>query len=137
MATFKSANMLLCSDRKLQLCDFAEARRVNEDLDSWDDGTTDNYISPLRCRNWPDGPDSPPTIEDDLYGLGLSIWELFTGKVPFENDYFDDILDTVKAEQTVDVNEVKEEEVRGMIYKYPHMGVRKSRPHYIVGRESA
>jgi Protein kinase domain len=118
----KPANMLLCSDRKLRLCDFAEARRVNEDLDSWDGGTTDNYMSPLRCRNWPDGPDPPPKIEHDLYGLALSIWELFTGKVPFENDYIDDILDTVKAGQTVDVNEVKEEEVRGMICKYLRYG---------------
>jgi Protein kinase domain len=92
----KPANMLLCSDRKLRLCDFAEARRVNEDLDSWDGSTTDNYMSPLRCRNWPDG--------------------------PFENDYIDDILDTVKAGQTVDVNEVKEEEVRGMICKYLRYG---------------
>jgi Protein kinase domain len=118
----KPANMLLCSDQKLRLCDFAEARRVDEDLNNWDGDTTVNYMSPLRCRNWPDGPDPPPTIEDDLYGLGLSIWELFTGKVPFENDYIDDILNTVKDGQTVDVNEVKEEEMRGMICKYLRYG---------------
>jgi serine/threonine protein kinase len=118
----KPANMLLYLDGKLRPCDFAEARRINEDLDSWDGGTTDNFMSPLRCRNWPDGSDPPPTIEDDLYALGLSIWELFTGKIPFENDYIDDILNTVKAGQTVDVNEVKEEEARGMICKYLRHG---------------
>ena len=118
----KPANMLLCSDGKVRLCDFSEARRVSNDLDDWHGETTVNYMSPFRCRNWPDGPDPPPTIEDDLYGLGLSIWELYTGKVPFEQDYIDDILDYVKTGQTVDVDEVKEEGVRETIRKYLRYG---------------
>ena len=93
----KSANILLCSDGKLRTCDFANATRVNEYLDRWDASTTDNYMSPLRCRKWPDGPEPVATFEDDLYALGLSIWEFFTRKVPFENVYADDVLNTVKA----------------------------------------
>ena len=118
----KPANMLLCSDGKLRLCDFAEARRVDDNLDSWEGATTINYMSPLRCRNGAEGPDPPPTIEDDQYGLGLSIWELFTGKIPFEDVYMDDILESVKTGQTVDVNEVEDVEVREIIRKYLRCG---------------
>jgi serine/threonine protein kinase len=118
----KPANMLLCSDGKLRLCDFAEARRVDEALDSWEGTTTINYMSPLRCRNGTEGPGTPPTIEDDLYGLGLSIWELFAGKIPFEDDDMDDIINNVKTGQTVDVNEVEDEEVREIICKYLRRG---------------
>ena len=118
----KPANMLLCSDEKIRLCDFNEARRFNEDPDSWEGEATDNYMSPLRCRKWPDMWAIPPTIEDDLYALGLSIWELFTGKVPFENEYMDDFLSALKTGQTVDVSEVKEEDVKGIICKYLRYG---------------
>lgn len=118
----KPANMLFCSDGKLRLCDFAEARKVDDDLDSWDGFTTDNYMSPHRCRNWPDGPDPPPTIEDDLYGLGLSIWELFVGEIPFKDVYMDDILDAAKLGGTVDVNRVDDESVREVIRKYLRCG---------------
>jgi serine/threonine protein kinase len=118
----KPANMLLCSDGKLRLCDFAESRRVDEAPDSWEGATTINYMSPLRCRNGTEGPDPPPTIEDDIYGLGLSIWELFTGKIPFEDDYMDDIINNVKTGQTVDVNEVEDAEVREIICKYLRRG---------------
>ena len=81
----KLANMLLCSDGKVRLCDFAEARPLNEDLAAWEEGTvTVNYTSPHRCQARVGySPDSPPVVEDDLYALGLSIWELYTGKVPF------------------------------------------------------
>jgi serine/threonine protein kinase len=118
----KPANMLLCSDGKLRLCDFAEARRVDDDLDSWEGATTVNYLSPLRCVNGPEGWEPPPTIEDDLYGLGLSIWELFTEKPPFEDVYMDDIINSVKTGQTVDVDEVEDVEVREIIRKYLRCG---------------
>lgn len=64
----KPANMLICSDDKLRLCDFAEARKVDDELDSWEGFTTDNYMSPHRCRNWPDGPDPP------AHDRGRSVW---------------------------------------------------------------
>jgi len=118
----KPANMLLCSDGKLRLCDFQEARKVDDDPSEWEGMSTDNYMSPHRCRYWPDGGDPAPTIEDDLYGLGLSIWELYTRKIPFENEYGDDILNTLKSGQTVDVNEVEDEIVRVIICKYLRYG---------------
>ena len=118
----KPKNMLLCSDGKLRLCDFAEGRRIEEDPNEWEGITTANYMAPTRCQNWRNAADPPPTIEDDLYSLGLSIWELYTGKVPFEDEYIDDILDTVKTGKTVDVDEVKEESVRETIRNFLRYG---------------
>ncbi|EAS27459.3 serine/threonine protein kinase [Coccidioides immitis RS] len=86
----KPANFLLCTDGWLRLCDFSDAMRVGEEPSSWGGLTTTNYISPRRTRNWPDGTDPPPTIEDDLYGLGLSLWELYTRRTPFEGWYEDE-----------------------------------------------
>jgi serine/threonine protein kinase len=100
----KPANMLLCSDGKIRLCDFAEARLLSEDPADWEGMTTTNYVSPYRCRknsNWPDDRDSAPVVEDDLYALGLSIWELWTGEMPFDGLYADDIREMVRSGQTV------------------------------------
>lgn len=70
----------------------------------------------------PMGQTPPPTIEDDLYGLGLSIWEIFVGEIPFKDVYMDDILDTDKLGGTVDVCRVEDEEVREVIKKYLRCG---------------
>lgn len=118
----KPANMLLGSDGKIRLCDFAEARLVSEDPAAWEGTVTVNYTSPHRCQAWPDSRDPPPTVEDDLYALGLSIWELYTGKVPFADMYEDDIRDLLKAGQTVDVGEVAEEAARAVICEYLRYG---------------
>jgi serine/threonine protein kinase len=117
----KPANMLLCSDGKIRLCDFAEARLRSEDPADWEGMTTTNYVSPRRCQNnlnWPDDSDSAPVVEDDLYALGLSIWELRSGKMPFDGVYADDIREMVKSGQTVDVTRVWVEAVRGVICDY-------------------
>jgi len=51
---------------------------------------------------------APPTAEDDLYGLGLSTWQLYTGKIPHEDMAGDDL--GLKARQrngeTVNVAEI-------------------------------
>lgn len=100
----KPGNMLLRANGQLCLCDFAEARRVDEDPERWDGMVTDHYMSPNRCRDWSDKWDTVPEIRDDLYALGLSVWELYSGKMPFEGWYGDDIFETVKMGNTVDVN---------------------------------
>jgi serine/threonine protein kinase len=121
----KPANMLLCSGGKIQLCNFAEARLLDEDRAGSEGMTTTNYVSPHQCQknsNWPDDRDSTPVIEDDLYALGLRIWELWTGEMPFDGVYADDIREMVKAGQTVDVTRVQDEAARAMICGYLRCG---------------
>ncbi|KAI1960389.1 hypothetical protein LOZ58_004112 [Ophidiomyces ophidiicola] len=119
----KPPNFLLCSGDQLRLCDFSEGLRFDEDLSNWNGMTTINYISPHRTRLWPgSASESLPTIEDDLYGLGVSIWELYTGKVPFDSWYEDDILWVLQQGETVDVNEIKDEEVKAVICEYLRIG---------------
>ena len=120
----KPANMLLCSDGKIRLCDFAEARLPGESAADWEGEATANYLSPRRCQNsgWPDHRDPAPEVEDDLYALGLSIWELYTGKVPFDDVYEDDIREMVSAGQTVNVEEIQDETAKAYIYEYLRPG---------------
>lgn len=58
-----------------------------------------------------------PTIDDDLYGLGVSIWELYTGKIPHGDDAEDDVAlkDILLRGETVDLMEVADEEARDII----------------------
>lgn len=121
----KPANMLLCSDGKIQLSDFAETRLLSEDPANWEGMTTTNYVSPHRCQknsNWPDDRDSAPVVEDELYALGLSIWELSMGEMPFDGVYANDIREMVKAGQTVDVTRVQDEATRAVICDYLRCG---------------
>jgi hypothetical protein len=87
--------------------------------------TTLNYVSPHRCQKSPsysDNHDSAPIEEDDLFALGLSIWELWIGVVPFDDIYIDDIWEMVKEGKTVDVNAVGDGEVREIICGYLRLG---------------
>ncbi|KAI1950399.1 hypothetical protein LOZ57_001958 [Ophidiomyces ophidiicola] len=119
----KPPNFLHCSGDQLRLCDFSEGLRFDEDLSNWNGMTTANYISPHRTRLWPGSASEPPqTIEDDLYGLGVSIWELYTGKVPFDGWYEDGILWALQRGETVNVNEIKDEEVKAVICEYLRIG---------------
>jgi hypothetical protein len=66
---------------------------VDEDEHIWDGNSTWHFESPNRLlRGEQFGRDPPPpTIEDDLYGLGLCIWQLYTTKIPHEDIAGDDL----------------------------------------------
>jgi serine/threonine protein kinase len=115
----KLENMLVDGQGRVRLCDFAEGRYVNEDEEVWEGITTWHYESPGRLlrgeRMERDPP--PPTVEDDLYGLGLSIWALYTGKIP-NGDWAGDDLGLKERQrkgETVDVVEVDDPDTREVI----------------------
>ncbi|KAK3293174.1 kinase-like domain-containing protein [Chaetomium fimeti] len=122
----KLENMLLDNQGKLRLCDFAEGRYVDEDESLWEGSSTWHYESPNRLlRGEQVGMDpAPPTTEDDLYGLGLSIWHLYTGKMPHEDLLGDDLglKERQRNGETVDVAKVDDPEAREIIRGFLRLG---------------
>lgn len=113
----KPENLLVRrSDNNLILCDFAESRDMDEDLDSWDGASTTNYLAPNRDDTM------PPTVADDLYALSLSIWQLYSGEPPFADLDQDAILDLLKEGETVDLSLITDPEVREIVAEYLRRG---------------
>ncbi|KAF3217278.1 hypothetical protein TWF192_005770 [Orbilia oligospora] len=116
----KPANFLICQDSKIRLCDFKSGRPEDEPVELWgplvDDlgGTafTDRYQNKHREQY------VPPTRNDDWYALAISVWELYTGKTPFESiSDTEELRDHRRTGQTVDLTEVKDSETREWIRK--------------------
>ncbi|KAL2201122.1 kinase-like domain-containing protein [Corynascus similis CBS 632.67] len=110
----KLENMLLDYHGQVRLCDLGEGRYIDEDERLWNGSSTKHFESPNRLqRARQTGRDPPPpTIEDDMYGLGLSIWQLHTGGIP-HGDIAGDTLELEgrqEKRQTVNVAAVQDPE---------------------------
>lgn len=121
----KLENMLLDAEGRVKLCDFEEGLFEEEDEETWEGNITWHYVSPNRRRREEElGHDAPPRKEDDMYGLGLSIWSLYTGKVPFEEIAQDDLAlrDVLLRGDTVDLGLIDDDEIRDMVKGYLRQG---------------
>ena len=74
----KLAHMFLCSDGNVRLCDFA-GEFLNEHSAEAPWIYMISYLSLYRALHL----GGPWTVEDDLFALGVSIWELFSRKTAF------------------------------------------------------
>lgn len=119
----KPTNMLRRSDGTICLCDFGSARPIGEDPPVWDGLSEWRYLAPNRDDY---GKGSAPTPSDDLYALGLCIWELYTGKDALMDNGggVENIDQVLKEKRTVDVMEVEEgdEAVRDVIRGFLRQG---------------
>ena len=106
----KLANMLLCSDGKVRLCDFAGAILI-DDPNPPSPINTVSWLSPYRSLH----PTEPSTVEDDLFALGVSIWELFTDKRPFEGLKDPEVRQLISKGETINVSEIKDDGVRDIV----------------------
>ncbi len=78
----KPSNILFCSDRRIMVTDFGIAK-AGEDTDLTVTGTllgTAKYLSPEQVN----GDEVDPRA--DLYSLGIMLFEVLTGRVPFQAD---------------------------------------------------
>src|ERR1700722_19676809 len=74
----KPSNLLMCSDGELRLCDFGCAFLESEA--EVPRALSTRYTSPYLCRMIPL---APLSRAEDLYATGVSIWEIYTGLIPF------------------------------------------------------
>ena len=114
----KLANILKAPDGSLRFCDF-DGSQKEKDAGPPEEQTL-NWISKERLMNL----DLPLSRADDFFALGLTIWELFSGKVPFEGLREDEVEKEILDGKTVDLGVISEMEVREIIQKYLAMGRR-------------
>ena len=79
----KPANVILVGDNPgdVRLIDFGLAKHWDGSTDLTDEGTllgTPHYMSPEQCQG------EPGRVESDLYSLGMLMYRLLTGRLPFE-----------------------------------------------------
>jgi tRNA A-37 threonylcarbamoyl transferase component Bud32 len=78
----KPQNVLIDEEGSAKVTDFGIARTMNEEGLTADGrvlGTTD-YVSPEQALG------QPVTGQSDLYSLGIALYEMLTGEVPFRGD---------------------------------------------------
>ena len=71
----KPANLFLLGDERVKILDFGLACARGEEAD--DPAGTPNYMPPEQIRM------EPVDQRSDIYALGLSAYEIFTGRTPF------------------------------------------------------
>src|SRR5437762_1990735 len=103
----KLANMLYCSDGNIRLCDFAGATLITPRTKARSVYTV-AWLSPYRSLHL----EEPFTAEDDLFALGVSIWELCTGKRPFDGLQAAEIRELIRKGAVVTVADIHDDEVR-------------------------
>ena len=78
----KPHNVLLTAEGRAKITDFGIARQLSQEgltMDGRVLGTTD-YVSPEQALG------QPVTGQSDIYSLGIVLYELLTGEVPFTGD---------------------------------------------------
>ena len=88
----KPSNIMVVEDgRHVKLMDFGLARRASEVTQTTRTGQivgTISYLAPERFLS------KPADVRSDLYSVGIVMYEIFTGTLPFRNDR-DDIVATM------------------------------------------
>ena len=119
----KPGNIMITPEGKVKVTDFGIVSLQNEESDITKTGSilgTASYISPEQAQG------KPVSKESDLYSLGTVMYELITGKPPFEGDTpiataTKHITDKPEKLSTyrVDIPKGVENAVLKLLHKYP------------------
>ena len=96
----KPANVLLAADGTLKITDFGLAKRLEGDSSQTRSGSilgTPSYMSPEQAR----GEIQSVGPAADQYALGAILYELLTGRPPFQGTSVLDTLDLVRKKEPV------------------------------------
>jgi serine/threonine-protein kinase len=90
----KPDNAIVATDGQLKLTDFGIAHRFEHDITETGDviGTA-QYLSPEQIEG------EPATVASDLYSIGVTLYELLTGQLPFNGDTIAAVLRAHVQEQ--------------------------------------
>jgi serine/threonine-protein kinase len=100
----KPQNVLLTPDGDAKVTDFGIARSLDVEHGVTQTGTvlgTSNYLSPEQASG------KPTTPATDVYSLGVVVFELLTGEIPFPGDNFVAVAMKHVNEQPPDVLELR------------------------------
>lgn len=82
----KPSNILLGKDNSVKISDFGSAFLLNSDLTQVDTVGTLPFMAPEHFRQ------SRPTIQSDIYAVGVMAYQLLTGTLPFNANSKDAII---------------------------------------------
>ena len=82
----KPANIMLTADQQVKVADFGTAYfSASEETQVVDVGTLP-YMPPEHFRNW------PPTLQLDIYAVGVVAYQMLSGGLPFSADSIDGLI---------------------------------------------
>jgi len=84
----KSANIMISRSGQVKIMDFGLAKTA-DDLELTQDGAsmgTLHYMSPEQAKGQPLDP------RTDIYSFGIVLYEMVTGQLPFQGDYYQAVL---------------------------------------------
>lgn len=82
----KPSNVLLGDDNSVKISDFGSAFLLNSDLTQIDTVGTLPFMAPEHFRQ------SRPTIQSDIYSVGVMAYQLLTGTLPFTSNSKDALI---------------------------------------------
>lgn len=82
----KPVNVMVTENHTVKVADFGTAYFAKSDETQVFDVGTLPYMPPEHFRNW------PPTLQLDIYAVGVVTYQLLTGSLPFTADSFEGLL---------------------------------------------